>query len=454
MSKVTIKPSSPTVSVPHQRSASVHLKLTEKVSDSSSDHSSSSTSLPSVNLRKGSFDRVAQENRGFVITGISQNFDTNGNHMTKSSNSVDNASNAASFKMNGSYFVAATDFTGRAKALYFEKGSVTGNSLSVLEDSRGRSNSLPVTELQGLEEKCGGKQDRNLMFKDRDLSNGIGRVDFRSNPVASSIIPPFMLSSPRTSSDGLSTSYLSTNSDSGARQPVATEPKYDKRLTGDSASYLAWLGAVHPNTDQQVGLKSSTVGGTLLESLPDQQAGQYNSNGDRSVSPASSSPVLYGSGDAPQPAKIPRQSDNTNEPLAFLSQMAVFPNKPSYEEVVFAASQGQLGTVDTAKLQQISYLMATAQGGGKSIRGQKVWPSSAQGIQKPGKPLPTALSSGLQPMMVHVSSGMELCEDRGGTEERFLQTQQEDSEVRKYLRMPYAHILSWTHVLILKKYAR
>lgn len=404
--------------------------MSDKASQSSVAHGSD-TSTPVVTLRRGSVDRTAMENRSFVIT--SESMDYNSNLKSRSSSTLESSA-VNSPRMDGSYFMAATDSTGRPLALRFEKGSKVGNTLTVLEDSRtkSRSHSLPVVEMQGI-----GGQNRassNLSDVDRvSVNDGYTSNEKGRGSVST---PPFMLSAPRTvASDSPSTTYMNTSPDMGSRQPVATDPGYKKGRASyeETTSYLIRTIASHMNKDRQGGLKSSTVGTTLLESKEGQPYRQ--SSGNERWAPPDSTAEPYKDTDSPHPAKVPRQSEDQAKQGAYSSQVSVFPNKPAFDEMHFTPTVGATDVESSAvnkqgspKPRRVSYLMATSQGS-SSLSDQKIWSTAPQG-KKPGKSsLFEAFSTMLPPVMVHVSSGMELCEDVNGEEGMEIPTNEHEDEV-------------------------
>ena len=408
VSSATVTPACVDASGSPQNAAAIRLQL-----PGAADRSTSS-SVSSVNFRRNSVDRVAQENRGFVVTGISHSLDSNSNHLQRKAGPAAAAGvalHSAPSKMDGSYFVAATDSTGRARALHFENKTSPRSALSVPEGSKVRSRSL-TTEPYGPEGRYAAALDKKLSLSSRtDQISSHG-----ANPLGAAGvgIPQFALSAPRTfSSDGLSTSYVSTNSDSGGRQPVASEAGSGRgRAAGDAAP-----GPARPNQDRLLGLQSSTVGATLLESRP----GYSRVNGDRPPSPR----TAPRSGDAPQTSW---PSDEPSAPGAFSSQMSMFPKKPSYEEVIF--SQSETGEITAGhKPRRISYLMAT--GGRSPPHSRRAAPPA--GGRELSRPADASAAAQLQPMMVHVSSGIELCEDIGMAGDDCSQQQEGNGEVSGYI---------------------
>ena len=403
MSTVTINPTN-----------SYHLKLSDKDSESSS-VSDSCSPVASVTLRRGSVDRTAMENRSFVVT--SENVDYSSNLKSRSSSAMESGT-VNSPPMDGSYFMAKTDSMGRPFALHFEKGSKFGNTLPVLEDpmARNRSLSLPVVELE-KDKKAG-----NETYSESSSVNGT-----KSLNGGLKFIPPFTLSAPRTVvSDGPSTTYVSTNSDVGSRQPVAANPGYrtGRPSYEASTSHLIRTIASHMRKDRQSALRSSTVGTTLLESKDGEHQRSHGSSDSFQQSESASTPDAQQVTDSPHPAKVRRPSHDNVKQATFSSEVSMFPNKPTYDEMVFTASFGaEVSAPDTTattapakqgspKPRRVSYLMATSGAGETSTPAdQKVWGTAPQG-RRAGKPTVwEGLSSTLQPVMVHVSSGMELCED-------------------------------------------
>lgn len=424
MSTVTINPAN-----------SYHLKLSDKASQSSVAHDND-TPTPVVTLRRGSVDRAAMENRSFVIT--SESVDYNSNLKSRSSSTLESSAMNRP-RMDGSYFMAATDSTGRPLALRFEKGSKMGNTLTVLEDSRtkSRSHSLPAVELQELGERNRTSSNISDMGKgySMNLNDGYASNDMDHGSVS---IPPFTLSAPRTvASDSPSTTYMNTSPDMGSRQPVAADPGYKKARPSyeDTTSYLTRIIGSHMNKDRQGGLKSSTVGTTLLESKEEQPHRQ--SGGSERWLPSDSCAEMYKDTDSPHPAKVPRQGEDLVKQGGYSSQVSVFPNKHSFDEMTFTptigptASEGESSVVNkqgSPKPRRVSYLMATSRGT-SSPSDQKIWSSAPQGKKSGKSSLFEAFSTMLQPVMVHVSSGMELCEDVNGDEGMEITANEQEDEV-------------------------
>lgn len=409
MSTVTISPAN-----------SYHLKMSDKTSQSTI---ALGSDMPAsvVTLRRGSVDRTAMENRSFVVT--SDSVDYNSNLKSRSSSALE--SSVTSPRMDGSYFMAATDSTGRPLALRFEKGSKMGNTLTVLEDSRtkSRSHSLPVVELEGFEQR--NRASSTISDLDKGSSRNVANVYGSEDDRSSVSIPPFMLSSPRTVvSDSPSTTYVNTNLDAaGSRQPVAADPGYKKAWSSreENTLYLIKTITSHMNKDRQGGLKSSTMGTTLLESKDAYPQRQTSSSG--RWMPSDSHTEIHDA-DSPHPAKVLRQSDEPVKQGGYSSQVSVFPNKPSFEEMTFTPTAGtsasevessQANKQGSPKPRRVSYLMATSRGTPGSPD-QKIWATSPQGKKPPKSSVFQALSTMLPPVMVHVSSGMELCEDVNGEE--------------------------------------
>lgn len=381
-------------------------------------------------------DRNAMENRSFVIT--SENVDYNSNLKSRSSSTLETSA-INHPRMDGSYFMAATDSMGRPLALRFEKGSKIGNTLTVLEDSRtkGRSHSLTSVELKGLAERNRTSSTRSdvgrvssVSLNDRHTTNDMDHGSVN--------IPPFMLSAPRAvASDSPSTTYLNTSPDMGSRQPVASDPGYKKaRSTNEeSSTYLSRVIASNMMKDGlKGGLKSSTVGTTLLESKEEQP--RRESGGSERWLPSDSSAEMYKDSDSPHPAKVPRQNEDHVKQAAYSSQVSVFPNK-SFDEMSFTptigttTSEGESSGVNkqgSPKPRRVSYLMATSRGT-SSLPDQKIWSTAPQGKKSGKSPLFDALSTMLPPVMVHVSSGMELCEDVNEDEGMEVSTNEHEDEV-------------------------
>ena len=425
MSTMTISPAN-----------SYHLKMSDKTSQSVASLGIDTPS-PVVTLRRGSVDRTAMENRSYVIT--SDNVDYNSNLKSRSSSALETG--ASTPRMEGSYFMATTDSTGRPLALRFEKGSKVGNTLTVLEDSRtkSRSYSLPVAELQGLEEQF-NRTTNNSNDTNKQGSMNVADVYGSENDDRSSVSIPFMLSSPRTvASDSPSTTYMNTNADIGSRQPVATDPNYKTSRPSQeetlSKSYLIRTIASKMNKDRPAGLKSSTMGTTLLESKDAYPKWQSGDNG--KWMPTDSNNEMHKDADSPHPAKVPRQSDDPVKKDGYASKVSIFPNKPSFEEInytpttgnsSFEAETSQANKQGSPKPRRVSYLMATSRGM-PSTPDQKMWATAPQGKKPAKSSLFEALSTMLPPVMVHVSSGMELCEDVNGEEATNIAADEQEDEV-------------------------
>ena len=421
MSTMTINPAN-----------SFHLKLSDRASQSSpvSDRGSPA---PLVMLRRGSVDRAAMENRSFVVT--SESMDYNSNLKSRSSSTLESSSVKAPH-MDGSYFMAATDSTGRPLALRFDKGSKMGNTLTVLEDSwtKSRSHSLPVGEMQGLEDRNRTASSVSDVEKVNSVKDRYGSNDKEHGSVS---IPPFMLSAPRTvASDSPSTTYMKTSPDMGSRQPVATDPGYRKGRQSyeETTSYLIRTIASHMSKDRPAGLKSSTMGATLLESKEGQPHRQSGDNGRWS---SESNAEMYRDAESPHPAKVPRQSEDHMKQAAYSSQVSMYPNKPSLDEMTMTRTVGpmlsetessQVNKQGSPKPRRVSYLMATSRGT-SSPSDQKIWSTAPQSKKSAKSPLFEAFSTMLPPVMVHVSSGMELCEDMNEDEGMEIPASEQEDEV-------------------------
>ena len=422
MSTMTINPAN-----------SFYLKLSDKDSQSSAVHDRGSPS-PSVTLRRGSVDRTAMENRSFVITSESAPY--NNNLKSRSSSALESSS-VKSPHMDGSYFMAATDSTGRPLALRFDKGSKMGNTLTVLEDSwtKSRSHSLPEGEMQNLEDQNRSPGGISELKKVNSVNE---KYASNSKERGSLNIPPFMLSAPRTvASDSTSTTYMNTSLDMGSRQPVATDPGYRKSHPSheETTSYLIRTIASHMNKNSPGGLKSSTVGATLLESkegLPHRQSG------DSGRWSSQTNTEMQGDPQSPHPAKVPRQSEDHVKQAAYSSQLSVYRNNPPLDEMTVMRTVGHAvsepdpsaaNKQGSPKPRRVSYLMATSKGASSSSPSdQKIWSTAPQSKGK--SPLVEAFSNMLPPVMVHVSSGMELCEDVNGDEGMDIPASEQEDEVQ------------------------
>ncbi|PFX24563.1 rho GTPase-activating protein 21-A-like isoform X2 [Stylophora pistillata] len=421
MSTMTINPAN-----------SFYLKLSDKDSQSSAVHDRGSPS-PSVTLRRGSVDRTAMENRSFVITSESAPY--NNNLKSRSSSALESSS-VKSPHMDGSYFMAATDSTGRPLALRFDKGSKMGNTLTVLEDSwtKSRSHSLPEGEMQNLEDQNRSPGGISELKKVNSVND---KYASNSKERGSLNIPPFMLSAPRTvASDSTSTTYMNTSLDMGSRQPVATDPGYRKSHPSheETTSYLIRTIASHMNKNSPGGLKSSTVGATLLESkegLPHRQSG------DSGRWSSQTNTEMQRDSQSPHPAKVPRQSEDHVKQAGYSSQLSVYRNNPPLDEMTVMRTVGHAvsepdpsaaNKQGSPKPRRVSYLMATSKGASSSSPSdQKIWSTAPQSKGK--SPLVEAFSNMLPPVMVHVSSGMELCEDVNGDEGMDIPASEQEDEV-------------------------
>ncbi|KAK2561195.1 Rho GTPase-activating protein 21 [Acropora cervicornis] len=384
-STVTINPSN-----------SYHLRMSEKNSRSVSSLNSDTPS-PAVTLRRGSVDRTAMEHRSYVISPDSA--DHNRNLKSRSSSALE--SNASSPKMEGSYFMATTDSSGRPLALRFEKGSKVGNTLTVLEDlhTKSRSHSLPVGDNHGQVEQ--NRVSAPMRMNSRDAVD-VDALENNSGP-SMKTYPSFTLSSP-----SLTTTYINTNADVGFRQPVAADPGFQKAwpTKEDSTPRNYVIRAVNPhfNKDYQEGWKSSTTATTLLESKDPHR----HRHGNGRWTPVDSSRQFYKDGDSLHPAKVSHQSEDSARRGAHASQISVFPSKSAFEEVSFspsianASSEAELSQPNkqgSPKPRRVSYLMATSRAN-PTPRNQKVRSSSPQDQMSPGKSsVSQALSSLLPPVM-------------------------------------------------------
>lgn len=412
-------------------SNSYHLRMSERTSQSVTSLNREAPT-PVVTLRRGSVDRTAMENRSYVIT--SDSLDYNSNLKSQSSSALESSASAP--RMEGSYFMATTDSTGRPLALRFEKSSKVGNTLTVLEDSRSKtlSHSLPIGDYQGIGEhnRASGRVSAPSRVNTLNVTDIYGPENDSCAPVS---IPSFTLSSP-----SLSTTYMNTDADVGSRQPVASDPGFQKvRQSQEETApktYLIKTITSHMNKDHQGGLKSSTMGTTLLESGEGHHQWQNGGNGRRM--PIDSSHESHKDIASPHPAKVPRQSDDSMKQDAYSSQISVFPNKPSFKEVSFSPAFGtfsseaetsQLNKQGSPKPRRVSYLMATSRSSPSSPE-QRMRASSPQDKKSTSKSsVFQALSTMLPPVMVHVSSGMEVCEDMNEEEGMDITLSKKDEEV-------------------------
>lgn len=340
--------------------------------------------VPTVVTRRASVDRSAQENRNYHV--VSNKYDEVNNNSDESRKN----SQGSRPPGGGTFFFATTDYTGKPKALHFQRGNNL-DQLEVVDQSKSRSKSLPCVEMEGFERWQEGHQQRSsthspqISINENSLEINISQSDSK---------PPYVISSSRVvASDSLSTVNVSTNSEFMSRQPVAREPKRRPSIE-ESSSFLVRTISSHINRERAPGgFQSSTVGATLLESQP------------------------TGDIDAPQPAKIPRQTNqvsvytnqNASEELQISisnesgDRFAVSRNQPTFEE----RRAQQAGT--SPRHRRTSYLMAT--NAANSPTSKPV--ASTQGnVDKKTPTLSSALSSTfMTPMMVHVSSGTEICQD-------------------------------------------
>ncbi|XP_032222404.2 rho GTPase-activating protein 21-B [Nematostella vectensis] len=377
------------------KNTSVTLKLT----DTSVDSHVTPTSETHVS-RRGSIDRSAQEHRNFVISDNS-NEDTNNNKKHSPSPGQHGS-------MDGTFFYAATDYTGKAKALHFQRGATSGDNLTVIDDpkSKGRSRSLPAVEMKGFQ----GWQESRRRKYEAALQNGL-KTDQNTLQIhiggnhnkSDNSISNFSISSPRTVAlDSSSTMNVSPNSDSSSRQPVASDPNHRRMSGEESTSYLIRTIASHMNQERNTNLKSSTMEATLLESQPTRR------NSDHAIRTYDQLPLSRQSG--------------SSEHLSYSNQVSIYPNQTHLENSSYSESHHmrlETPTVQGRKSEQsssprqrrTSYLMAT--GSAPTSPTSKLPPRG--GSTKKVKPtLSSALSSSfITPMMVHVSTG-----NNGGQEER------------------------------------
>lgn len=413
MSTITIAPTQPSDS--HLKNSSLTVNLSNKPDD---------TPAQPIVTRRSSIDKQAQGNRAYVVSSSNKddemNNNSNGGSTVQKGGSHGNSPNQFG---GGTYFFAATDYTGKPRALHFQRGSNVGDSLTVVDKTKTRSRSLPAVEMEGIqswEERRRRQQNLShqngpqISINQNSLQINIGEPQGKAP--TSNGIPQYVLSSQRiVASDGPSTVNVSTNSEFMSRQPVAREPVTRKTSNEESSSYLVRTIASHVNHDRSGGLQSSTMGATLLESRPEP------------METMSSGSKMEGYSDGPHPPKHPRHSDNS--PYVVSSEVSVFPNQANTEEIQvsissesgdhFSISRNQPNFEDGRAMQagtsprqrRTSYLMATNASGKAPVSNNK--PSSGtQGIVKKTPTLSSALSSGfMTPMMVHVSSGTEICED-------------------------------------------
>jgi hypothetical protein len=136
---------------------------------------------------------------------------------------------------------------------------------------------------------------------------------------------------------------------------------------------------------------------------------------------------IDGFSDEPHPAKHPRHSDTAaNHPYVVSNEVSVFPNQTTAEEIQLSIESGDHFSISRNQLtfeerratqagmsprqRRTSYLMATNASGKAPVA--KPLSATHGMVVKKTPTLSSALSSGfMTPMMVHVSSGTEICED-------------------------------------------
>lgn len=406
----------------------VYLKLSESslspfVGDKGTESNPTSANLtPPVVTRRNSVGREShRENRAFVVTS-SDSFEAAEDDYPKEGNLPEQNSNAN--PLGGSYFFAATDHTGKPIALHVEKGSsFQGDKLQVVEPARtkARSHSLPAVEMEDFQKRFHFKEGSKCkteatiaMNQNSDpkfqLGSEMAAVHLDLNANTSKVIPPFMLSTPRTS-DSLSTSNVLTDAESGSRQPVAIHRPGIK----ESTSILSKALETHVhNQHQQSHFKSTTFGSTLLESKP-----QPEFSVDQEVKT-----VVKTKSDAEATLSV-----TTNDTTPTTISSIIIPSKHNYQEVtssfaLYPNEKGEIAMVDSHKdsvdilhdqelpSRRISYLMATQSGSATkapNLLGPKLWSSA----KKPH--LAAALSSTLfQPVMVQTPQGDDMPQSSTG----------------------------------------
>ncbi|XP_031556486.1 uncharacterized protein LOC116293222 isoform X2 [Actinia tenebrosa] len=431
MSTITIASTPPSDS--HLKNSSLTVNLSNKPVD---------TPAQPIVTRRSSIDKTAQGNRAYVVSSSNKEDEMNNNSnstVQKGTGSHGSHGNSPNQFGGGTYFFAATDSTGKPRALHFQRGSNVGDSLTVVERTKTRSRSLPAVEMEGIqswEERRRRQQNLShqngpqISINQNSLQINIGEPQGKT-PVSNGI-PHYVVSSPRiVASDGPSTVNVSTNSEFMSRQPVAREPR--KTSNEESTSYLVRTIASHVNHDRSGGLQTSTMGATLLESRPEPMESIYSGSNVDEYS------------DGPHPPKHPRHSNSDNPPYVVSSEVSVFPNQANNEEIQlsisnesgdhFSISQNQLTFEDRRAKQEgtsprqrrTSYLMATSASGKAPVSKPL---SATHGIPKKTPTLSSALSSGfMTPMMVHVSSGTEICEDTPKGQGQGLPIDEDDDEI-------------------------
>ena len=433
-----------------KRNSAVYLKLSEAtLSDRKGPevNTKGGNSVTSAGVtRRNSIDREARrENRAFVVTST-DSFEAVEDKCSKANNVSGPNSNAS--PVDGSYFFAATDHTGKPIALHVEKGSsVRGDKLKVIDTTRtkARSHSLPTVEMESFRERFNMREGikckteatiaMNQNSDPRFQAGGeMATVQLDLNANASKVIPPFVLSAPRTS-DSLSTSNVTTNADTdtGSRQPVATHRPGLK----ESASFLSKTldSRIHqPRSPQNRNYKSTTIGSTLLESKPVQG---------NSVSQETPKPFVT----ADSNSDVTTSTKAMTNPSTVSS--FVIPSKQSYQEVtssfsIYSNEIGEMSIAETHKdavpiaadreqpSRRISYLLATQSSAAPqtpSLSGPKLWSAS----KKPH--LAAALSSTLfQPVMVQTPSGNDASHSSTANENGEGEMEcSEEEEVREFV---------------------
>lgn len=328
--------------------------------------------------RRSSVDRHAQENRNYVVSNKYDDVNNNSDENNKS-----NQTNKG--PGGGTFFFATTDYTGKPKALHFQRGTNL-DQLQVVDHSKSRSKSLPTGEMEGFQ----SWQDRRK-HSTQSQHNG-PQISINESSLEININQPEhkpVISSSRVvASDSPSTVNVSTNSEFMSRQPVAREPK-SRPSTEESSSFLVKTISSHMNRERgPSGLQSSTVSATLLESQP------------------------TGNTDTTQPIKVQSNQIYTNQNPSEQIQLSLSNetgDRFGKNQLTFAERRAAQQADTSPRQRRTSYLMATNAANRNSSKPKGI---SYGGVVKKTPTLSSALSSTfMTPMMAHVSSGTDTPKD-------------------------------------------
>ncbi|KXJ28295.1 rho GTPase-activating protein 21 [Exaiptasia diaphana] len=396
---------SPVMTVSHQSvnkakltdtttSPSITSTMTIAPSQPSTNDSQSSASLmvsisdpPDNVTRRSSVDRHAQENRNYVVSNKYDEVNNNSDENKKSNQGTKGPGG-------GTFFFATTDYTGKPKALHFQRGTNL-DQLQVVDNGKSRSKSLPSVEMEGFQNwqerhKHNIPSQRNgpkMSMNESSLEININQPENK----------PVLSSSRVVASDSPSTVNVSTNSDFMSRQPIAREPKR-RPSTEESSSFLVKTISSHMNRERSPSaLQSSTVGATLLESQP-----TGNSDASQPINVQTNQVSVYTNSSEQIQLSL---SNETGDRFGINKKQQTFEERRAQ----------QAGT--SPRQRRTSYLMATNAANRNSTKSK---PSgiSYGGVVKKTPTLSSALSSTfMTPMMAHVSSGTDTPKDEAPMDE-------------------------------------